>query len=152
MQISNLAGCLVISFGLVGYIGGARAQGVAEGPKGSIERFCAPNDKMAEHQARFAEHLAKHLDLSEAQKTQFKAFQDARVKQIESVKTRLCGSKPDLSTFEARLKFHQTYLEDRLEAVKAENPQLIAFYKSLSAEQQAKFDRASERIGKRRGH
>jgi hypothetical protein len=70
---------------------------------------------------------------------------------VETATTRLCASKPDLSSFEGRLVFHQAFLEDRLEAVKAENPKLIAFYKSLDADQKAKFDRFRERVAHREG-
>jgi len=48
-------------------------------------------------------------------------------KPLKTATTHLCATKPDLSSFEGRLGFHQAYLEDRLEAVKSENPKLIAF-------------------------
>ncbi len=69
---------------------------------------------------------------------------------METATTRLCATKPDLSTFEGRLGFHQSFLEDRLEAVKAENPKLIAFYKSLDAEQKAKFYKFREQMERRK--
>ena len=95
--------------------------------------------------------LAEHLKLNDAQKASFKEFQDARTKAVETATTRLCATKPDLSTFEGRLGFHQAFLEDRLEAVKAENPKLIAFYNSLDAEQKTKFDKFREQMARREG-
>jgi hypothetical protein len=72
---------------------------------------------------------------------------EARRKSIEDAKLKLCANKPDLSSFEARLNFGQTFLEPRLIALKAENPKLIAFYNSLDAKQKEKFDRFRERHG-----
>ena len=121
------------------------------GASGEFERVCAPHPDRAAHEIKFAEFLAKHLNLNEAQKASFKEFQDARTTAVETATTRLCATKPDLTSFEGRLGFHQSFLEDRLEAVKAENPKLIAFYKSLDAEQKAKFDKFRERMAHREG-
>jgi LTXXQ motif family protein len=128
------------------------AKGRSEsGPKSEFERICAPHPDRAAHEAKFAEFLAKRLNLTDAQKEAFKDFQDARTKAVETATTRLCATKPDLSSFEGRLGFHQTFLEDRLAAVKSENPKLIAFYQSLDAEQKAKFDKFRELMAHRKG-
>ena len=71
--------------------------------------------------------------------------------QPHSIATRLCATKPDLSSSEGRLGFHQAFLEDRLKAVKAENPKLVAFYKSLDAGQKSKFDKFRERMARKEG-
>jgi hypothetical protein len=152
MRKSSIS-ALIIAFAV-----GALALGSAQaaerggsGPSGEFERVCAAHPDRAAHEAKFAEFLAKHLKLNDAQTASFKEFQDARTKAVETATTRLCASKPDLSSFEGRLGFHQAFLEDRLEAVKAENPKLIAFYKSLDAEQKAKFDKLREHIARREG-
>jgi len=141
---------------VVAVAAGASAFGVAQarergenGPKSEFERICGPHPDRAARQAKFAKFLAERLNLNDAQKASFKDFQDARVKALETATTRLCATKPDLSSFEGRLGFHQTFLEDRLEAVKLENPKLIAFYKSLDAEQQAKFDKFRAHMARR---
>jgi hypothetical protein len=128
------------------------AQAQAAGDKqpiSEVERVCAPHPEWAAHQARIAEELAKHLRLNDAQKAAFKDFQDARAKSIEAANAHLCANKPDIATFEGRLKFHQTFLEDRLDAVKLENPKLIAFYNSLDAEQKVRFDKMRARLDRR---
>jgi hypothetical protein len=123
---------------------GAVAQ---DGPHRSpFERLCAERGGPSHH-PELADRLAEHLDLNDAQKAAFKEFHDARKKSIEDSKAALCANKPDLSSFEARLVFGQTFLEARLAALKAENPKLIAFYNSLDARQKAKFDRFRERRG-----
>jgi hypothetical protein len=86
--------------------------------------------------------------LNDAQKAAFKEFHEARRKSIEESKATLCANKPDLSSFEARLVFGQTFLEARPTALKTENPKLIAFYDSLDARQKEKFDRFRERQGR----
>jgi hypothetical protein len=91
--------------------------------------------------------IAKYLDLNDAQKAAFKKFHEARRKSLEDSKAALCASKPDLSSFEARLAFGQSVLEARLAALKAENPKLIAFYNRLDAKQKEKCDRFRERQG-----
>jgi hypothetical protein len=92
--------------------------------------------------------LTELLDLNDAQKAAFKEFHEARRKSLEDAKATLCANKPDLSSFEARLVFGQTFLEARLTALKAENPKLIAFYNSLDAHQKEKFDRFRDRRGR----
>jgi len=148
----------IISALVVAVAAGALALGSTQaaerggsGASGEFERVCAPHPDRAAHEIKFAEFLAKHLNLNEAQKASFKEFQDARTTAVETATTRLCATKPDLTSFEGRLGFHQSFLEDRLEAVKAENPKLIAFYKSLDAEQKAKFDKFRERMAHREG-
>jgi LTXXQ motif family protein len=126
------------------------AQAVERG-QGEFERICAPYPDRAAHEAKFAEFLGQRLKLNEAQKASFKDFQDARTKAVETATTRLCATKPDLSSFEGRLGFHQAFLEDRLEAVKAENPKLIAFYQSLDAGQKSKFDKFRDRVARKEG-
>lgn len=121
------------------------------GFKGEVDRVCGPHPEMAAHQAKFADFLAERLSLNDAQKAAFKDFQVARAKAIETATTRLCAKKPDLSSFEARLDFHQAFLEDRLEAVKSENPKLIAFYNSLDAAQKARFEKIRQHIGRKMG-
>jgi hypothetical protein len=146
---STSALMIAVAVGAMAF-GPARAH-PAGGPDREVERVCAQHTDRAAHEARFADFLARRLKLTEAQKTNFKEFQEARVKAVEAATTRLCASKPDLASFEGRLGFHQAFLEDRLEAVKAENPKLIAFYKSLDADQKAKFDTLRERTARREG-
>ena len=146
---------LTISALILGFAAFASAQGQAQPARhggnetaAKLERICAPDPDKSAREGKFAEHLAKHLLLSDAQQAAFKEFQLAREKAVEAAKARLCANKPDLSSFEGHLALHQAFLEDRLEAVKAENPKLIAFYNSLDARQKAKFDRFRERQGR----
>ncbi len=112
-----------------------------------FEKLCAERGGPTHH-PELADRLAEHLDLNDAQKAAFKEFHEARRKSIEDAKATLCANKPDLSSFEARLNFGQTFLEARLTALRAENPKLIAFYNSLDARQKAKFDKYRERHGR----
>jgi hypothetical protein len=131
-------------------IGSAHARENGDsGFKSEVDRVCGPHPDRAGHEARFADFLSRRLNLNDVQKTAFKEFQAAREKAVETATTRLCAKKPDLSSFEARLEFHQAFLEDRLEAVKSENPKLIAFYKSLDAEQKAKFEKIREHLARK---
>jgi len=148
MRKSTLSAVVVAVAASALTFGSAQA---GERGRGEFERVCAPHPDRAAHEAKFAEFLAQRLKLNEAQKTSFKDFQDARTKAVETATTRLCASKPDLSSFEGRLGFHQAFLEDRLEAVKAENPKLIAFYKSLDAEQKSKFNKFRDRMARKEG-
>jgi hypothetical protein len=132
-------------------LGPAQAAEGGGKPRSEVERVCAPHPDQAEHEGKFADRLAEHLHLSDAQKASFKEFQEARAKAVETATTRLCAKKPDVSTFEGRLAFHQAFLEDRLESVKAENPKLIAFYNSLDAEQKMKFDKLREHMTRKEG-
>jgi hypothetical protein len=52
---------------------------------------------------------------------------ETRTKALDEAKASLFAKKPDLSTFEERLVFGQSLLEAWLNALKAENPKLIAF-------------------------
>jgi len=55
-------------------------------------------------------------------------------------KAKLCASKPDLSSFEGQFVYRSGISRARLDAVKAENPKLIAFYNSLDERQKRIFD------------
>ena len=112
----------------------------AAAPEGStnMARLCAERTPPS-HEGAFADWLARRLDLNDTQKAAFQEFQAARAKALANFKTKLCASKPDLSTFEGRLVFGQAFYEARLDALKLENPKLIAFYKSLDARQQKRL-------------
>jgi Spy/CpxP family protein refolding chaperone len=138
MQYQNISALVVASAILIAGFGSAQAE---EGSRGSVyDRICAAPTEHSHHQ-KMGERLAKHLNLTDAQKAAYKEFVDARTKAVDDQKTALCATKPDLSTFESRLTFHQTMLEARVAALKEENPKLLAFYKSLDADQKEKFDR-----------
>lgn len=124
----------------------------ASGPAGGseaaahLDRICAaPSDK-ADEDIKVVNVLARELLLSDAQQSAFKDFQATRGKEITAANARLCANKPDMSSFEGRLVLHQTLLQNRLGALKAENPKLIAFYNGLNAEQKKKFDRIREKL------
>lgn len=140
----------VFAPGLVQATEKAQAPTKANAADARIERFCAQEHGKAEHEGKVSAALTEHLRLTDAQKAAFKEFEDTRAKAIDTVKTRLCASKPDTSTFEARLNLHRVFLEDRLEMLNAENPKLTAFYNSLDPDQKAKFDRIREHMRKRR--
>lgn len=121
------------------------AQAGEEGGRGSVyDRICSASTEHRHHH-KMAERLAEYLSLTDAQKAAYKEFVDARTKAVDDAKTTLCATKPDISTFESRLTFHQDMLESRLAALKVENPKLLAFYKSLDADQKEKFDRFRSR-------
>jgi hypothetical protein len=143
MQYLNVSALVIASTLLVAGFGPARAE--KDGDRGSVyDRICAaPTDHSHHH--KMAQRLAEHLDLTDAQKAAYKEFVDARTKAVDDTKTTLCATKPDLSTFESRLTFHQNMLKARLAALEVENPKLLAFYKSLDADQKAKFDRFRSR-------
>jgi len=150
---------MTISALILGYAAFASADGQAQPAQhggneaaAKLERICAPDPDKSGREAKFAEHLTKHLLLSDAQQAAFKEFQLAREKAVEASKTRVCANKPELSSFEGHLVFHQTFLEDRLAEVKAENPKLLAFYKSLDAEQKSKFERIREQLAGTRSY
>ena len=109
------------------------------GQQAFLQHVCSDTKSEAEH-AKFVEWMDKRLNLNETQKANFKAFQDARAKSLADSKAKLCATPPDLSSFEARVVFGQTFMEARLEALKAENPKLIAFYNSLDEKQKMTFD------------
>ena len=123
----------------------AAASGLAQAAQGDhhsalFERLCSrQGDPSAHH--KLGERLADHLKLNDAQKAAYNEFKAARLKSLDDSRAKLCAKEPDLSSFEERLVFSQTFLEARLEALKAENPKLIAFYNSLDAKQKAKFDK-----------
>jgi hypothetical protein len=96
---------------------------------------------------RRADRLAERLNLNDAQKAALKDLEDTRAKLRDDHKTALCAAKPDLSTFEARLNFRQTMMENRLADMKATNPKLLAFYNSLNDYQKGEFDAMRARGG-----
>jgi hypothetical protein len=123
----------------------AQAQAAQDGNETMFDRLCSDKTQPS-HEGKFADWLAERLHLTDTQKAAFQDFQATRAKALADSKTTLCASKPDLSTFEGRLVFGQTFHEARLEALKLENPKLIAFYKSLDARQQKKFDEIREQL------
>jgi Spy/CpxP family protein refolding chaperone len=138
MQYLNVSALVVASAILVTGFGPARAE-KDEGRGSVYDRVCAAPTEHGHHH-KMAKRLAEELDLTDAQKAAYKDFVDARTKAVDDMKTTLCATKPDLSTFDSRLTFHQNMLEARLAALKEENPKLLAFYKSLDADQKEKFD------------
>jgi hypothetical protein len=143
MKYLNVSALVVASAILAASFGPAQAE--KDAGHGSVyDRICAAPTEHGHHH-KMAERLAEHLNLTDAQKAAYKEFVDARIKAVEDAKTILCATKPDLSTFESRLTFHQNMLEARLAALKDENPKLLAFYKSLDAGQKEKFDQFRSR-------
>jgi len=122
----------------------ARAEwGDHGGPQARIEHMCAdqgPAEHFVEMQKHRAEHMAEYLQLTEAQKAAFKDLQDSRAKAHADAKTALCASKPDLSTFEKKLAFREAMMQRRLDAFKAEEPKMLAFYNSLDDGQKREFE------------
>jgi len=139
---------MVLASGLA-LSGTARAEVSVHHPSRSLERYCAEETGKVEREGKMSEVMAKHLSLTDPQKAALKEFEDARAKAIETIKARVCADKTDLSGFEARLQFHQRFLEDRLEVLKTENPKLIAFYRSLDERQRELFDKLRDHLGGR---
>ncbi len=110
-----------------------------------FEHLCNKPSDTSRHR-EIAERLAEHLNLTDAQKAAYKEFHDARLKSLEDSKAKLCAKEPDLTSFAERLTFTQSFLEARLDALKAENPKLIAFYTSLDDKQKHRFDRFRARM------
>jgi Spy/CpxP family protein refolding chaperone len=138
MQYPSVSAIVIASAILAAGFGPAQA--AKDGDHGSVyDRICAAPTEHSHHH-KLGERLAKHLNLTDAQKAAYKDFVDARTKAVDDQKTAICSSKPDLTTFEARITFHQTMLEARLAALKEENPKLLAFYKSLDDGQKEKFN------------
>jgi hypothetical protein len=108
------------------------------------ERFCS-TDQPKLDQAK----AAKGLNLSDAQKSAFKDYEDTRLKSEADMKTIVCTNKADFTTFPGRLAAHQVFLEAHLAALKTQSPKLITFYNSLDAEQKALFDETGD--DRRRG-
>ena len=104
-----------------------------------FQRLCAKENNEARHH-KIGEQLAARLKLTSTQQAAYDDFQQTRMKSIDDTKSKLCAKEPDLSSFEDRLNFRQSFLEARLDAMKAENPKLIAFYNSLDDKQKRKFD------------
>jgi len=108
-----------------------------------IERMCSTDaaaPQSAERMQRHADRLAEKLRLTDAQKATFKDLQDTRAKLRADRRTSICASKPDLTTFEARLNFRQTMAESRIADMKTIQPKIIAFYNSLDDQQKAQFE------------
>jgi hypothetical protein len=139
MQYLNVSALVIASAILTAGFSPAKAE-KDEGRGSVYDRICAAPTEHGHHH-KMAKRLAEHLNLTDAQKAAYKEFVDARTKAVDDAKTIICATKPDLSTFESRLTFHQTMLEARLTALKDENPKLLAFYKSLDADQKVKFDK-----------
>ncbi|WP_298257919.1 Spy/CpxP family protein refolding chaperone [Bradyrhizobium sp.] len=117
-----------------------QAQATDSGHHGALfQRLCAKENNEARHH-KIGERLAAKLKLTSAQQAAYDDFQQTRVKSIDDTKSKLCTKEPDLSSYEDRLNFRQSFLEARLDAMKAENPKLIAFYNSLDDKQKRKFD------------
>ena len=143
MQYLNVSALVIASAILASGLGPAQAE--KDGGRGSVyDRICAASTEHGHHH-KLAERLAKDLKLTDAQKAAYKEFVDARTKAVDDAKATICATKPDLSTFESRLSFHQNMLEARLAALKVENPKLLAFYNSLDANQKGKFDQFRSR-------
>jgi LTXXQ motif family protein len=125
-----------------------QAQAAQDRHHGALfEHLCSsPSDASRHH--KLGERLAGYLDLNDAQKAAYNEFKEARIKALDDSKAKLCAKEPDLSSFAERLTFSQTFLEGRLDALKAENPKLIAFYNSLDAKQKRKFDKFRARMAR----
>lgn len=104
-----------------------------------FERLCSKQNSETSHR-KIGERLIAHLNLTAAQQTAYSDFQESRLKSVNDAKVKLCAKEPDLSSFEERLNFSQSFMEARLEAMRAENPKLIAFYNTLDDKQKRKFD------------
>lgn len=106
---------------------------------GWIERICAKTPDPARQEKHLA-RLSERLHLTDAQKDQFKAYQDAREAARKAAVDSICANKPDLHSLQGWLAFRQHRLENRLNGVKASDPKLVAFYNALDNGQKALFD------------
>jgi len=100
-----------------------------------MEGMCAkgsPSDSL--------DRLAKRLALTDAQKATLKDFEDALNASAASTKTAVCNDKPDLTTAPGRLAFTEKVTQAQLDAMKAIDPKLQAFYASLDDKQKHAFD------------
>ncbi len=104
-----------------------------------FERLCSKHNTESNHR-KIGERLIAQLKLTAAQQAAYNDFQEARLKSVNDAKAKLCVKEPDLTSFEERLNFSQSFMESRLEAIRAENPKLIAFYNTLDDKQKRKFD------------
>lgn len=104
-----------------------------------FERLCSKQNSETSHR-KIGERLIAQLKLTAAQQAAYNDFQESRLKSVNDAKAKLCAKEPDLSSFEERLNFSQGFMEARLEAMRAENPKLIAFYNTLDDKQKSKFD------------
>ena len=112
-----------------------------------FERLCAEQNNESRHR-KIGDRLIEQLKLTPAQQAAYNDFQEARLKSVNDAKAKLCAKEPDLSSFEERLNFSQSFMEARFEAMKAENPKLIAFYHTLEAAQKRKFDEFRASMGR----
>jgi len=117
----------------------AQAQTSGNGNQAFFDRLCGDHGEAREH-AKFTGWVEARLKLNDAQMANFTSFQEARAQSLADSKGKLCADKPDFTSFEARLVFNQKFMEARLDALKAENPKLIAFYNSLDEQQKTTFD------------
>jgi LTXXQ motif family protein len=121
----------------------SQANAEPRGPQSMIDRMCSPDskgDRMAAFMEKRSARLATMLQLNDAQKASLKDLEDTRAKSRADFKASICAKKPDLSTFPNRLAFREQMMQNRLDALKAETPKLIAFYNSLDDKQKAAFE------------
>ncbi len=112
--------------------------------KATIDKICGQAPAPTARDAQYMAVIGQTLSLTDDQKKTLKDYQDTLTKAMADARSRLCDSKPDVSSFEASLNLREKMLEDQLATVKAVNPKLIAFYNGLNAEQKAKFDHMRE--------
>jgi hypothetical protein len=113
------------------------------GPQSRMEKMCSDQGKseeFAEMQAVMAARLGVRLKLTDAQKAAYKDLQDTRAKARADRLAAFCDSKPDLSSLEKRLAFRIAMLQRRLDMLKAVEPKMVAFYKSLDDKQKNQFE------------
>lgn len=121
----------------------SQANAEPRGPQARIDRMCSADnkgDRVAAFMEKRAARLATMLQLNDAQKASLKDLEDTRTKSRADFKASICAKKPDLSTFPNRLAFREQMMQNRLDALKAETPKLIAFYNSLDDKQKAAFE------------
>lgn len=114
-----------------------------------IDRLCNAPARPAS--GRNADRLSERLALNDQQKGLLKAWQEARQKSRDDMRTALCSPKPDMSTFIGRLDWRGKRLEAQLAAWKVERPKLEAFYASLDEKQKASWDNLRQQAEERRG-
>ncbi len=87
-----------------------------------------------------SDRLSKRLALTDPQKAALKDLSDASAAAAASMKTALCGDKPDLATATGRMAFSEKMTAARLDTIKAIEPKLDAFYATLDDKQKKAFD------------
>ncbi len=108
-----------------------------------IEHVCSKqidSAKAAEREQHHIDRITERLKLTDKQKAAFKDLVDTRTKIHSDYKANLCANKPDLSTFEKRLAFTQSWFEKRAADLKATTPKILTFYNSLNDDQKAEFE------------